>query len=128
MTARAVLLGTFLLAQGCARLQRTDDGAPMLAALTPDSVHVSPGAVIEVTIAGTGFRAGDPGENTVHFGTAVLRKVRANASGTRIVFALPDAMDSGGEAPPSPLITGGYPVQVETPGGRSNVLTLRVFR
>jgi hypothetical protein len=50
------------------------------------------------------------------------------AGGTRITFVVPDAIESGGEAPPVRVITGSYPVQVETSLGKSNVLMLRVFR
>jgi hypothetical protein len=54
--------------------------------------------------------------------------VSANRGGTRITFVVPDAIESGGEAPPVRVITGSYPVQVETSLGKSNVLMLRVFR
>lgn len=128
MMTRAVLLLMLATVAGCARMQPGEDAAPVLSALTPDSVLVRPGAVIELTLAGSGFRPGTPGGNTVHLGGSVMRQVRANDEGTRIVVAIPDAIDSGGEAPPVPLVAGGYEVQVETSQGRSNALTLRVFR
>lgn len=112
---------------GCASAHRAD-GAPTLARLSPDSVVVAPGGVVEVVIIGSGFRRGASGENTVHFAQGVLRSVPANDDGTRIVFVVPDAIDSGGEAPPIRLISGSYPVQVETISGTSNVLMLRIFR
>lgn len=104
------------------------EGAPVLERIAPDSIRMSSGAVVEVTIIGTGFTRGDPGENTVHFAGAAIRRVRANDAGTRIVLTVPDAIDSGGGAPPMPVTAGDYPVQVETAMGRSNVVMLRVFR
>lgn len=125
-TAMGTLGVALLLACASARTQSGD--APMLERLSPDSVRVPPGSVVEVTLIGSGFRRGPKGENTVRFGASAMRGVRANDDGTRIVFVVPDAIDSGGEAPPVRLITGSYPVQVETSSGTSNTLMLRVFR
>ena len=116
------------LLAACAGARGRTDELPMLATMRPDSVVVAPGSVVEVTVTGSGFRQGSPGENTVWFGSSMLRGVTSSDEGRRITFVVPDAMDSGGEAPPARLITGTYPVQVETATGKSNVLMLRVFR
>ncbi|MEO7454623.1 MAG: hypothetical protein ABIY52_00080 [Gemmatimonadaceae bacterium] len=125
---RRALAALFMFASACAPQRRADDGAPVLAGMSPDSVQLVPGAVVEVTLTGSAFHAGDAAENIVHFGHGAMRHVRANDAGTRIVFTIPDVIDSGGEAPPMPLATGDYAVRVETPGGRSNALVMRVFR
>ena len=124
--ARAALAIPLLL--GCAASRRQLDSPPVLERLVPDSVFVAPGGVVEVTLVGTGFHDGTPGENTVMFGRATMRHVAASGDGRRIVFVVPDVIESGGEAPQSRLLTGTYPVQVETAMGRSNILMLRVFR
>ena len=116
------------LLAACAGARGRTDELPMLSTMRPDSVVVSPGSVVEVTVTGSGFRQGSPGENTVWFGSSMLRGVTSSDEGRRITFVVPDAMDSGGEAPSARLITGTYPVQVETATGKSNVLMLRVFR
>jgi len=116
------------LLMGCALARTHGDQPPVLDAMRPDSVLVGPGRVVEVTLVGSGFVRGTPGENTVLFGSSVLRGVASSDRGRRITFVVPDAMESGGEAPPVRLITGSYPVQVETALGKSNVLMLKVFR
>ena len=124
---RRVLIAMPLLL-ACAAGTRRPESAPVLERLVPDSVFVAPGSVVEVTVVGSGFHDGAPGENTVMFGTATMRHVVASADGRKIVFVVPDAIESGGEAPPSRLLTGTDPVRIETAMGRSNVLMLRVFR
>ena len=105
-----------------------DEDAPALDRISPDSVFVAPGSVVAVTLIGSGFEVGSTANNIVHFGPSAIRGVSANYDGTRIAFVVPDAMESGGEAPPARVITGSYPVQVETKFGKSNVLMLRVVR
>ena len=112
----------------CASAARQPDRAPVLERLIPDSVFVAPGSVVEVTVVGSGFHDGADGENTVMFGPSTMRHVTATNDGRRITFVVPDAIESGGEAPPSRLLTGTYPVQIETAMGKSNVLMLRVVR
>lgn len=126
--ARVAHMALVPLLAACAGARGRTDELPMLATMRPDSVVVAPGSVVEVTVTGSGFRQGSPGENTVWFGSSMLRGVTSSDEGRRITFVVPDAMDSGGEAPPARLITGTYPVQVETATGKSNVLMLRVFR
>lgn len=128
VTSAAHIMALVPLLAACAGTRGRTDELPMLAMMRPDSVVVAPGSVVEVTVTGSGFRQGSPGENTVWFGSSMLRGVTSSDEGRRITFVVPDAMDSGGEAPPARLITGTYPVQVETATGKSNVLMLRVFR
>ena len=123
-----VALALLAATGACAAWRQASAAPPVIARLAPDSVRVSPGAVVEVVVTGSGFVAGDPGENTVHFGPAVMRRVRASDDGTRLVFTIPDVITSGGEAPPSPVVPGPYPVHIETAHGSSNVLVLQVVR
>ena len=112
-------------AQGASNVAST---APVLQSAKPDSVVVPYGGVVEVTLYGTGFAPGQPGQNTVHFNGTALRKIAASPDGRRIVFVIPDVISRGGEAPPTQLEAGSYKVSVETPLGLSNVLTVRVYR
>jgi hypothetical protein len=130
MSVRRAIQATALvpLLAGCALVRTRSDHPPVLDTLRPDSVLVAPGRVVEVTLVGSGFLRATPGENTVLFGSTVLRGVASSDHGRRITFVVPDAMESGGEAPPARLISGSYPVQVETVLGKSNVLMLKVFR
>jgi hypothetical protein len=86
------------------------------------------GGVVEVTLSGAGFTPGKPGQNTVHFNSTSLRLVPASADGRQIVFAVPDRISHGGEAPASPLRAGSYSVSVETTSGTSNAVTIRIYR
>ena len=103
-------------------------GAPVIESASPDSVLLPYGGVVEVTLSGTGFAPGKPGQNTVHFNGTALRLVPASSDGRQIVFAVPDMITRGGEAPPSALRPGSYNVSVETTSGTSNAVTVRVFR
>jgi hypothetical protein len=131
-------IATIIVAARCAPIksQPTQDqtanavasGAPVITSARPDSVLVPYGAVVEVTLFGTGFVPGKPGQNTVHFNNTALRLVPASSDGRQIVFAIPDMVSRGGEAPPSALRPGSYSVSVETNSGTSNAVTVRVFR
>jgi hypothetical protein len=103
-------------------------GAPVIDSARPDSVIMPYGAVVEVTLSGAGFVPGKPGQNTVHFNGTSLRLVPASSDGRQIVFAIPDRISHGGEAPPSALRSGSYSVSVETTSGTSNAVTVRVYR
>ena len=103
-------------------------GPPVIDSARPDSVVLPYGGVVEVTLSGTGFIAGKPGQNTVHFNGIALRQVPASSDGRQIVFAIPDIISRGGEAPPSALRAGRYSVSVETNSGTSNVVSIRVYR
>jgi hypothetical protein len=126
-----------LTAGGCTAAQRTrasDVGnanvaatAPIIDSVRPDSVTVPYGGVVEVTLYGRGFLAENPG-NTLHFDRAQLNAVKGAAGGRRISFVIPDQISSGGGAPPARLASGRYNISVETPGGVSNVVTIRVYR
>jgi IPT/TIG domain len=101
---------------------------PVIDSVRPDSVSLPYGGVVEVTVHGSGFTPGQPGKNTVHFNGAALTSIQGSSDGRRIVFAIPDLIDSGGEAPPSRLQAGSHAVSVETSAGTSNVVTIRVYR
>jgi IPT/TIG domain len=103
-------------------------GPPVIESARPDSVVLPYGGVVEVTLLGTGFIPGKPGQNTVHFSNTALKLVPASSDGRQIVFAIPDMISRGGEAPPSALRPGSYSVSVETNSGTSNAVTVRVFR
>jgi hypothetical protein len=103
-------------------------GPPVIESARPDSVVLPYGGVVEVTLLGTGFVPGKPGQNTVHFNGTALKVVPASSDGRQIVFAIPDMINSGGGAPPSALRAGSYRVRVETISGTSNAVTVRVYR
>jgi hypothetical protein len=103
-------------------------GAPVIESARPDSVVLPFGGVVEVTLLGTGFVPGKPGQNTVHFNGTALKVVPASSDGRQIVFAIPEMINSGGGAPPSALRAGSYRVSVETISGTSNAVTVRVYR
>jgi hypothetical protein len=136
--ATALGVATIFVAAQCAPIKsqpkqvQADDavisGAPVIEAARPDSVLLPYGGVVEVTLSGTGFVPGRPGQNTVHFNGTALRLVPASSDGRQIVFAIPDMISRGGEAPPSALRPGSYNVSVETTSGTSNAVTVRVFR
>jgi hypothetical protein len=104
------------------------DTVPRIDSIRPDSVIVPRGAVVEVVIRGRGFVPGPPGMNTIHFAGSRVPSVPANAAGTELRFAIPDALPSGSEAPPMPVETGAYAISVETVRGVSNPMTIRIFR
>ncbi len=101
---------------------------PVIESARPDSLVLPYGGVVEVTLFGTGFTPGKPGQNTVHFNGTALKLVPASSDGRQIVFAIPDMINSGGGAPPSALRAGRYSVSVETTSGTSNAVTVRVYR
>jgi hypothetical protein len=103
-------------------------GPPIIESARPDSVVLPYGGVVEVTLFGTGFVPGKPGQNTVHFNGTALKLVPASSDGREIVFAIPDMINRGGGAPPSALRSGSYSVSVGTPSGTSNAVTVRVYR
>ena len=103
-------------------------GPPVIESARPDSVVLPYGGVVEVTLVGSGFIPGKPGQNTVHFDNTALRLVPASSDGRQIVFAIPDMINGGGGAPSSSLGAGNYSVSVETTSGTSNAVTIRVYR
>jgi len=131
-------IATIITATRCAPIQSqpkrahadsaVTTGPPAIESAHPDSVLLPYGGVVEVTLSGSGFIAGKPGQNTVHFNGTALRQVPASSDGRRIVFAIPDIVSHGGEAPPSALRAGRYSVSVETISGTSNAVTIRVYR
>jgi len=134
----AVLVATLIVADRCAPIKSQSrqiqadnaviSGPPVIQSARPDSVVLPYGGVVEVTLSGSGFVPGKPGQNTVHFNGTALKLVPASSDGRQIVFAIPDMISRGGEAPPSALRPGSYSVSVETTSGMSNAVTVRVFR
>lgn len=116
---------------GCASARRTTTTAqaarPRISRLEPGSVRIIRGNVTEFDIRGSGFDTSrvSPG-NTVRIGDVVLTSVPSSANGTLIRVAIPDAVPSGGEAPPSPWMGGRYPVSVRTKVGTSDTLFLAI--
>jgi hypothetical protein len=100
---------------------------PRLTAIAPSDVQLITGNVTEIALHGSQFDTNKSApQNVVRIGAVVLRAVHGNANGTEIRVALPDAVPSGGEAPPAPWMSGRYPVTVTTPGGTSDTLLLAV--
>jgi hypothetical protein len=126
--ALAVLCGATQIA-ACAPARRAGSAAqetrPRIKQLEPDSVRLIRGNVTEFDIRGSGFDTSrtSPG-NTVRIGEVVLTSVPSSANGTLIRVAVPDAVPSRGEAPPSPWMGGRYPVSVQTRAGTSDTLFL----
>jgi hypothetical protein len=137
VAASALAVATIIVAARCAPIKSqprqaqadvVTSGPPVIQSARPDSVVLAYGGVVEVTLSGTGFVPGKPGQNTVHFNSTALRLVPASSDGRRIVFVIPDLIRYGAEAPPSPLRPGSYSVRVETTSGTSNAVTVRVYR
>jgi hypothetical protein len=138
VAAGLLAIATVLAAARCTPVQSQSKQAhaneslttasPIIESARPDSVLLPAGGVVEVTLSGTGFFPGKPGQNTVHFDRTALRQVPASSDGKQIVFVIPDIISRGGEAPPSPLWAGSYSVSVETTAGTSNAVTIRVYR
>lgn len=136
--ASALAIATTIVAARCAPVQSqpkqvhadkaVTTGPPVIEAARPDSVVLPYGGVVEVTLSGSGFVAGKPGQNTVHFNGTALTQVPASSDGRRIVFVIPDVVSRGGGTPPSALAPGSYNVSVETIAGTSNVVKVRVYR
>ena len=99
--------------------------APVVTALVPDSVRLSPNTISEIVVRGTGFAS--TGTNTVHIGPIVLRSVPGNAAGTEIRLVVPARYTTNAEAPPRPLFPASYAVTVETGGHTSNSVMLKVI-
>lgn len=131
-------IATMLAAAKCAPVQSQPKevraqkvittSAPVIDSARPDSVVLPYGGVVEVTLSGSGFVPGKPGKNTVHFNGMAMPQVPASSDGRQIVFAIPEMINRGGGAPPSNLAAGAYTVSVETTSGKSNAVTIRVYR
>ena len=138
LAVSALAVATIIVAARCAPIKsqprqvQADNAAtsrqPVIEFARPDSLVLPYGGVVEVTLFGTGFVPGRPGQNTVHFNGTALRLVPASSDGRQIIFAIPDMINRGGGAPPSALGSGSYSVSVETTSGTSNAVTVRVYR
>ncbi len=125
--AERALLSVLALGVGCSALRR-GPAAPHIDGITPDSVAIATGAVVEVVIRGRGFVPGSPGRNTVHFADLALADVPASPDGRQIRLVVPDRMPLRGDAAPLPLEAGRYDIRVHTALGVSNAVVLRVSR
>jgi hypothetical protein len=105
-----------------------DPSLPHIDRVRPDSVLVPRDNIVEVTIIGRRFAPGTPGKNTIQFAGTSITQVPANANGTEIRFAVPDAIPSGNQAPPLHLETGTYTIRITTAAGTSNPMPIRIFR
>ena len=105
----------------------TGSARPRLTLVAPDSVRLITGNVTEVDLRGSGFdtNATNP-QNVVRIGSLELRAVPSRLNGTVIRVAIPDAVPSGGEAPPAPWSGGRFRVTVTTRFGTSDTLTLAI--
>jgi hypothetical protein len=94
----------------------------MLTRLSPERVDISGGAVVELTVIGTGFDS----LNTVHLGRLVVPAVR-RLNDTTMRFAVPTddrfLPDRGG-APLAPLAGGTYDLRIANAKGMSNTLRI----
>lgn len=124
-SATLACLLTFGLA--CSAI-RQRDVAPRIDDVSPDSVMVPAGAVVEIVVQGHGFAPGAPGRNTVRFGAQTITSVPATENGTELRFVIPDRVPSGGEAAPLPLEAGPYSLSIRTENGESNARIVRVYR
>jgi hypothetical protein len=100
--------------------------APTLTRLVPAVVPFDSlvrGAVVTIQGEGCGF---DKERNIVRLGRFVIAEVPSSADGTRISFAFPTEVPTGGEvAPPKPA-PGSYSISVSKGSLTSNSLTLEV--
>jgi hypothetical protein len=137
VAASALAVAAIIAAARCAPIKSqprqaqadvVTSGPPVIESARPDSVVLPYGGVVEVTLSGTGFVPGKPGQNTVHFNGTALRLVPASDDGRQIVFAIPEMINRGEGTPPSALRAGSYSVSVETTSGTSNAVTVRVYR
>jgi hypothetical protein len=135
----ALVASLVLLMVGCQMFRREPPGdssgpvspstaSPFSADVMIDSVVVPRGGFGELVVYGRGFMAGRPGRNTVTFGGAAFNQVPASDDGRTLRFTIPDALPTGGEAQPAPLMSGAYTITVSTPATTSNVKTITIIR
>lgn len=96
--------------------------APVVTAVTPDTVRVGDGAAPLLTVRGRGFAA----RNTVHFGALRIPDV-PRTSDTLMQFAVPTDdtfLPDRGAAPVSPLAAGRYELRIANAHGTSNVVAV----
>lgn len=99
---------------------------PTLTRLVPALVPLDSlvrGAVVTIEAEGCGF---DRERNIVRLGRFVIAEVPSNTEGTRIRFAFPAQLPTGGEVAPLKPGAGSYAISVSTGALTSNSLTLEV--
>lgn len=127
LLTRSTPLAALAAFAACSVLHR-GGSSPRLDSITPDSVFLAPGAVVEVVLAGRGFAPGAPGRNAVQFGADTIGDVPANDDGTAIRFVIPQQVPLRGDAAPQPLEAGPYTIRVRTPQGTTNAMVVKVGR
>ncbi len=94
--------------------------APHIDRLDPARATLSPGALIQVMISGSGFR---PEGNVVLVGDVVMGEL-PSGDGQRLRLVLPESFPPVGEVPPRRLVPGAYDISVRTGAGTSNRVQL----
>jgi hypothetical protein len=113
----------------------SDESAPVVTAVDPDTIPLGRGAVPVLVISGTGFVPGGTpggfadGNNTLQVGRATFERVAADSSGTTIRFSLPlTYVDTALKGRPASFAPGEYAVSVRNARGTSNAITLTMIR
>ena len=96
---------------------------PRLLRADPAAADLGTGAVVEVTLFGTGFT---PGGNIVTFGGIPIGAV-TSASRRSLRFTVPTQYPPLGEAPPRNLAAGRYAVTVSNTNGVSDTMSFRLL-
>ncbi len=101
--------------------------APVIIAVSPDTLIMRDGAPAELTLQGRGF-VND--SNSVSVGPVTVHGIRSMHDGTRLTFILPDRVASGGGASPVLWTSGVFDVVVNNVRGRSasSHVTIREIR
>lgn len=121
MTPRITIAATALTA-ACASAGHATGARPRLTSVEPASVQLIAGNVTTIELRGSNYATGER-TNTVRIGSLTLTNV-PSPDGKVIRVAIPDAIPSGGEAPPARWMGGSYPVWVTTAAGSSDTVSV----
>ncbi len=101
--------------------------APIILAVSPDTLIMRDGALAVLTLQGQGFVSDS---NTVSVGPVTVYGIRSTHGGTRLTFILPDRVASGGGASPVLWTSGVFDVAIINVRGRSasSHVTIREIR
>lgn len=105
-----------------AACQRLSGAAPLLTAVSPDSVNIGGGNAPLLTVRGHGFAA----RNTVHFGALRVPDVPSTNDST-MQFSVPTDdtfLPNRGPVPVTPLAAGKYDVRIQNERGTSNAIVV----